>query len=47
VVLEGRVAWKLETTIRDLSDSLVLPEQPEVRAGLAEVLTTVREMVRQ
>jgi hypothetical protein len=44
---EGTVAWKLETTIKDLSESLVLHEQPDVQAGLAEVLATVREMVRR
>jgi hypothetical protein len=42
---EGVVRWNLKTTIDDLSDSLRLHDDAEVRAGLEDALAALREML--
>jgi hypothetical protein len=41
---EGAAEWQLETTLCDLVASLELQQDPEVRAGLSDVLDALREL---
>jgi hypothetical protein len=41
---DGAARWQLETTLKDLAVSLGLQQDPEVRTGLSEVLTSLRDL---
>jgi hypothetical protein len=41
---EGAAKWQLESTLHDLAVSLDLQQNPEVKAGLSEVLKSLRDL---
>ncbi len=41
---DGAATWQLKTTVKDLAVSLQQQQDPEVRAGLSEVLTALRDL---